>query len=96
MKRARKKQAETPEKISAKPKASKKVSKKGKKRKKGSKIAIAAVIVIFALVFIVLGLGGGGDNALIPIDDSTGKMNVLLLGVDEEGLRTECHNDCVL
>lgn len=89
MKRARKKQAETPEKISAKPKASKKVSKKGKKRKKGSKIAIAAVIVIFALVFIALGLGGGGDNALIPIDDSTGKMNVLLLGVDEEGLRTD-------
>lgn len=87
MKRARKKQKEKALKVSAKSTAAVK-SKKTKKAKKKSKIVISVIIIVIVLIFLALGLGGG-DNALIPIDTSTGKMNVLLLGVDKEGLRTD-------
>lgn len=87
MKRARKKNNDTP--IKRVSKAAKNNNKLNKKKKKAPKIILAVVIIIFALVFIALGMGGGGDNSLIPIDKSTGKINVLLLGVDEEGLRTD-------
>lgn len=63
-----------------------KLSKKGKRRR--AKIISAVLVCLIILVFIGLGFGGG-DNALIPIDTSTGKMNVLLMGVDEDGLRTD-------
>ena len=59
------------------------------KKKKRTKIMAAVLVCFVVFVFVVLGMGGGGDNALVPIDTSTGKMNVLLLGVDEEGLRTD-------
>ena len=88
MKRARKKQKDDKTlKVSAKSGFSQKVKKK-KKAKKKSKIVISVIIIVIVLIFLALGLGGG-DNALIPIDTSTGKMNVLLLGVDKEGLRTD-------
>lgn len=69
-------------------------SKKGRvvKNKKGKgKRVIAAIsfLVVIAVVLIGLGFGTGGDNALVPIDPISGKINVLLLGVDEGGLRSD-------
>lgn len=88
MKRARKK--EKNQKIipisAAKKTAKTKTAKKSKKKKK---FILWAVIIIIVLIFTALGFGGGADNALIPVDTSTGKMNVLLLGTDEDGLRTD-------
>ena len=87
MKRARKKnQSVKAPVIKKSPKVKK--SKKGKKNKR-AKIFVTVLVCIVVLAAIGLGLGGGGDNALVPIDTSTGKMNVLLLGVDEAGLRTD-------
>ena len=91
MKRARKKQKETKAEPKVVPikKGAKSAKGKIKKKKKKSKIVVAVIIILLALIFLALGLGGGGDNALIPVDTSTGKMNVLLLGTDEAGLRTD-------
>lgn len=63
-------------------------TKKKVKSKKRKKIFLTVLILAVVLIFVLLGLGGS-DNSLIPIDNSTGKMNVLLLGVDEDGLRTD-------
>lgn len=63
-------------------------TKKKVKSKKRKKIFLTILILAVVLIFVLLGLGGS-DNSLIPIDNSTGKMNVLLLGVDEDGLRTD-------
>ena len=60
---------------------------KNRKRKK-LKIFLISIVAALAVVFIALGVSVQ-DNSLIPIDTSTGKMNVLLLGVDNEGLRTD-------
>lgn len=87
MKRARSKKRSSDKvvPINANVKKGKKPKKKGKAWKK-----IAAVLVIVvAVIFIGLGFQFGGDNALLPVDTSTGKMNVLLMGVDKEGLRTD-------
>lgn len=61
---------------------------KKKKTKKKSKRGLTIFLIVVLLIFIALGFGGE-DNALIPIDTSTGKMNVLVLGVDDDGLRTD-------
>ena len=66
--------------------------KKGKKPKKKGKVwkkLVAVLVIVVAVIFIGLGFQFGGDNALLPVDTSTGKMNVLLMGVDKEGLRTD-------
>lgn len=72
--------------------ASKTTAIKGKKLKSGKKkklkIFLFSLVAALALVFIALGISVQ-DNALVPIDTSTGTMNVLLLGVDNEGLRTD-------
>lgn len=91
MKRARKKQAK--EKITPMREVNKQIKPAGKTAKKKKKtrrrIFVSVIVILVVLIFIALGLGGGGDNALIPVDTSTGKMNVLLLGTDEAGLRTD-------
>lgn len=63
--------------------------KKNNNGQKKSRIFLYSFIAIIAFIFIALGFGGGTNNSLIPIDNSTGKINVLLLGVDEDGLRTD-------
>jgi len=89
MKRARTKKKETPvKKTSTKKKTTKKSTKKS--RKKGKKLKIFLSIILCALIAMFIALGfGTEDNALFPIDTSTGKMNVLFLGTDKEGLRTD-------
>lgn len=66
---------------------------KKKKKKNGLK---SFLVIVFALVIaflIVMGMGWGTDGddagALIPVDMDKGKLNVLVLGVDKEGLRTD-------
>ncbi len=63
--------------------------KKTKKKKKSPfKRFITAVAVIIVLFFAAMGLGlFDGTDLLYPIEG--GKVNVLLLGVDEDGLRTD-------
>ena len=82
MKRARSKKRSSDKvvPINANVKKGKKPKKKGKAWKK-----IAAVLVmVVAVIFIGLGFQFGGDNALLPVDTSTGKMNVLLMGLHNQ------------
>lgn len=54
---------------------------------KAALISLGALIV---LVFIALGMGFVDESDLLaPIDRESGKINALLLGVDEDGLRTD-------
>ena len=69
-------------------------SKKKKKKKKNPLKSF--LIIIFALLaafLIIMGMGWGGntedEGALVPVDMEKGKLNVLLLGVDKDGLRTD-------
>ena len=89
MKRARKKN-QTPKAPTSKNKSvkTKGKTKNNNKSKKRLKIFLISLVAALALVFVALGISVQ-DNALIPIDTSTGTMNVLLLGVDEDGLRTD-------
>lgn len=70
----------------------KKKKKKTKKKKKvlktffGVLISVMAILVVF--VFVALGFGLFDDSDILaPLED--GKINVLLMGVDESGLRTD-------
>lgn len=69
--------------------AKKKKSKKSSRKKK----LLIVLGVIFALFFIYMGFGHFTDDspngALQPVDTVNGRLNVLLLGVDEAGLRTD-------
>lgn len=65
----------------------------GKKKRSGVKrffkwlgITLATLL---ACVIIALGFGFGAGDPFIPVDHQSGKINVLLLGVDNEGLRTD-------
>lgn len=61
---------------------------KVKQPKKKGKIILVIFIVLILLLFAVMGLGiFDGNNILAPVEN--GKINVLLLGVDEEGLRSD-------
>lgn len=67
---------------------------KGKKKKKRTPIKAILIIVLLAVAAFMFLMGrslSGGDaeGALIPVDMEKGKLNVLLLGVDKEGLRTD-------
>ena len=69
-------------------------SKKAKKRKKYVAIFSVSLVVIIVASLIVLGIGGLFDNPMVieeiePVDEVSGKVNVLILGVDKEGLRTD-------
>ena len=68
--------------------------KKSKKRKKYVAIFLVSLVVIIIASLIVLGIGGLFDNPVVieeiePVDEVSGKVNVLVLGVDKEGLRTD-------
>lgn len=54
------------------------------------KIVIAVILVLIAAVFIALGFGVVNEEELLaPVDRESGRINVLLLGVDDDGLRTD-------
>lgn len=66
-----------------------------KKKKKNNRLK-SFLVIVFALIIaflIIMGMGWGTDSddagALIPVDMEKGKLNVLVLGVDKEGLRTD-------
>ncbi len=66
-----------------------------KKKKKNNRLK-SFLIIVFALVaafLIIMGMGWGTDpddaGALTPVDMEKGNLNVLVLGVDKEGLRTD-------
>ena len=67
--------------------------KKVKKKHTGFKILFAIILIPLIAFLAVMGLGwgigGGDDGALIPVDMDKGKINVLVLGVDKDGLRTD-------
>ncbi len=74
-----------------------------KKKKKFNKkraviFSVSLIVIIFASVLAVCMSGffnssdmfdENADNYTEPVDEVTGKVNVLLLGVDNEGLRTD-------
>lgn len=61
---------------------------RAKKKRKPLKIILTTIIVFIILVVASMGLGVFDTADLIlPIED--GKINVLLMGVDEDGLRTD-------
>ena len=66
------------------------MKKRSGKGKKFLKIFLSILLLLILLLFLVLGMGFGvEDNSIIPLEESGGKMNVLLLGVDKSGLRTD-------
>ena len=74
-------------------KPTKKTKKKKRKKHIGMRIVLFVVFLLLAAFFVVMGLGwgadGGADGALVPVDMDKGKLNVLVLGVDKSGLRTD-------
>lgn len=67
------------------------VKKKKKKKNKGKILLIILLALVAAFMFLMGRSLSGGDaeGALVPVDMEKGKLNVLLLGVDKEGLRTD-------
>lgn len=62
--------------------------KKQKPKRKAGKIILSVFAVLILFVFVIMGFGlFDGDNILAPVEN--GKINVLLLGVDEDGLRSD-------
>lgn len=71
--------------------------KKTKKRKSVAKsifkVLVGAMLVLVVLIFVTLGFGLFDDTQILaPLED--GKINVLLMGVDESGLRTDAVMVC--
>lgn len=68
-------------------------SKKRQQRKKYAAIFSVSLIVIVVVSLLVLSFGGLFDKEIIeeiePVDEVSGKVNALILGVDKEGLRTD-------
>ena len=57
-------------------------------KKDAKKVFIWVVLVLLALIIIAMGMNLFDDNDILaPLED--GKINVLMLGVDESGLRTD-------
>lgn len=86
MKRARERGRPQNKKKQAKAVAGKKKKSRVKKFFKWLGITLATLL---ACVIIALGFGFGAGDPFIPVDHQSGKINVLLLGVDKEGLRTD-------
>lgn len=62
--------------------------KKKKKKRSPLKFVLTTIVVFIVLAMITMGLGIFDDSdTLTPLEN--GKINVLMLGVDEEGLRTD-------
>ena len=54
------------------------------------KIILAILLIGIVAVFVVLGFGFiSEEDLLTPIDPETGRVNALILGVDDDGLRTD-------
>ena len=59
------------------------------------KIALIALLSVFALFTVILGFHevffpyGIDNSALVPLDKQSGRANMLILGVDKDGLRTD-------
>ena len=74
-------------------KNTKRPTKKKKKKNNGLKSFLIIVFALVAAFLIIMGMGWGTDGddagALIPVDMEKGKLNVLVLGVDADGLRTD-------
>ena len=71
---------------------------KAKKKTKKPLIFIVSLLTIAVIFVGALGFGGffnttdeevPEDNYTVPVDKGTGKINILLLGVDKDGLRTD-------
>lgn len=63
-----------------------------RRRKRIRTVCIAVFAVLFILAASILGMdfsGGDGDDFTTPVDVQTGKINVLLLGVDKDGERSD-------
>ena len=77
----------------AKKKTMTKRTTKKKKKNNGLKSFLIIVFAFIVAFLIIMGMGWGTDGddqgALIPVDMDEGKLNVLVLGVDKEGLRTD-------
>lgn len=74
--------------------STKKKGRNNKKKKKHTPLKAILIIILLAVAAFMFLMGrslSGGDaeGALIPVDMEKGKLNVLLLGVDKEGLRTD-------
>lgn len=64
------------------------LEKKPKKKGKITSVLLGILAFLIVFVFIVMGFGLFDDSQILaPLEN--GKINVLLLGVDEEGLRTD-------
>ncbi len=92
MKRARQ-SGGRPRKVSSKRPVQKQAKTKKKKKSLVRRIFKGVGITLVSLIVIVAVLLGFGfvseDDAFIPVDHESGKINLLLLGVDQEGLRTD-------
>lgn len=95
-KKSAKKSSSTRKNINKAPKSTynsrKKTTAKKKKGNKPAKAILLLLLAIILLFFIFMGMGWSGSDetgALIPVDMGKGKLNVLLLGVDNDGLRTD-------
>ena len=67
-----------------------------KKSRKKLLIFTVSIITVMAVFFVALGFGGFfnpsteiDEDYVMPVDKATGKINVLVLGVDKDGLRTD-------
>ncbi len=80
-------------KLLEKKKALEKKGQKIKQRKKYAAIFSVSLVVIIVVSLITLSFGGLFDKEIIeeiePVDEVSGKVNALILGVDKEGLRTD-------
>lgn len=80
------------QKASASAQRPKTTGKKKKKKKNKLKILLIIILALIAAFMFLMGRslsGGDAEGALVPVDMEKGKLNVLLLGVDKEGLRTD-------
>lgn len=63
-----------------------------RRRKRITTVTIASILAALAIFFIVMGIDFSGtphDGFLTPVDTATGKINILLLGVDKDGERSD-------
>lgn len=79
--------------LQKKKEALEKRNQKIKQRKKYAAIFSVSLVVIIVVSLLVLSFGGLFNNEIIeeiePVDEVSGKVNALILGVDKEGLRTD-------
>ena len=63
-----------------------------RKRKRVRTVCIGVLLLLVVTATVILGLdfsGGDGEGFTTPVDTQTGKLNILLLGVDKDGERSD-------